>query len=388
MKKATILGLVLLLVLSLGLVLGACGGDEEEATTTTAAAATTTTAAAATTTTAAAATTTTAAAAPAQEPVVLKMASTYNENETGGLIAQHFIDLIEERTEGAVTFELYPGATLGGPPEVLGLLESGAADIAPFGHPAASAALPLMYFPMWCPGDQETAIAYFNYMVFENPDTSALIQAEAEAHNIIYLGFTAGGSNYFVSKTAFASLADLKGKKCAVGGMIPAFQAIGLETVQSFPPDTYENLSRGVADCTQMGFSPTVQLKWYEVAPYYMFDGTYAAGNPWTVNLDAWAKLTPETQQIFYDVAKEMEAWSTELTLAEEAKALETIKAAGVTVGDLTAEDQKMWWDNLFKAAADDQWKVATEGGFTDDMLTVLTAAAEFTGTTWAPPAQ
>ena len=46
-----------------------------------------------------------------------------------------------------------------------------------------------------------------------------------------------------------------------------------------FPPDTYENLSRGVIDATQMGFVPTVNLKWYEAAKYYMFDGTYAAGN-------------------------------------------------------------------------------------------------------------
>lgn len=382
MKKLWILGLVLLVVLAAGLV--ACG--EEEQTTTTAAPTTATTEAASTTTTTAAPETTTTSAA--KEPIVFKMASTFQETETGGLMAQHFIDLIHERTQGAVKIELYPGGTLGGPPEVLGLLESGAADIAPFGHPAAAASLPLLNFPMWAPGDQQTAIAYFNHMVFENPETAPLIQAEAEAHNIKYLGFNAGGSNVFVSKVPFTKLADLKGKKCAVGGAIPAFQAIGLEPVESFPPDTYENLSRGIADCAQMGFSPTVQLKWYEVAKYYMFDGTYAAGNPWTVNLKSWAKLSPELQQVFLDAAKEMEAWSTELTLSEEQKALETLKAAGVTVGTLSAEDQKIWWDALFKACADSQYKLAKDGGFADQMVTVLKAAAAFTKTTWEPPAQ
>ncbi|NLO28526.1 MAG: TRAP transporter substrate-binding protein DctP [Actinobacteria bacterium] len=388
MKKASILGLVVLLVLGIGLALAACG-EEEETTTTAAPETTIAVTGQETTTTAAAPETTTTEGAPAQEPLVFKMASTFNENETGGLITQHFIDLIEERTGGAVTFDLYPGSTLGDAPEMLGLVSSASVDIIPFGHPAAGADLPLLLFPMWCPGDQQTAIDYFNHLVFENPESSALILAEAEAHNIKYLGFVAGGSNVFGAKQPWTSLADLKGKKIATGGMIQAFQSIGFEAVQSFPPDTYENLSRGVADCFQMGFSPTVQMKWYEVAPHYMYDGTFAAGNPWTVNLNSWAKLTPETQQIFLDVAKEMEAWSTALTLQAEGDAVKALEEAGATIGILSAEDRAKWWDALFRVFIEEMcWPGAVAGGYTDAMTTVLSAAAVFTNTDWTPPAQ
>jgi TRAP-type C4-dicarboxylate transport system substrate-binding protein len=362
MKKALIIGF--LLVFALALVLVACEEGEEE-------------------------TPTTAVEATEQEPVVFKFASTFQPTETGGMIDQHFIDLIEERTNGTVAFELFPGATLGGPPEMLGLVSSGSVDIISFGHPAAAADLPLLFFPMWCPGDQQTAIDYFNYLVFENPDTSALIQAEAEAHNIKYLGFVAGGSNVFGAKEPWTALADLQGQKVATMGMTAAFESIGLQVVQSFPPDTYENLSRGVADCFQMGFAPTVQMKWYEAAPHYMYDGTFAAGNPWTVNLDSWAKLTPETQQIFMDVAKEMEVWSTELTLTSEADAVEALEAAGGTIGTLSAEDQAAWWDGLFRVFIEEMvWPGAVAGGYTDDMATILSAAADFTNTEWTPPAQ
>ena len=380
MRRALILGMVLVLTLAVGL--AACGGGED---TTTTQATTVTTAPATTALTGA---TTTGAAENPQEPIVLKMATTFQEAETGGKIAQHFMDYIENATAGVVTFELSPGGALGAPPEMLGLVSSGAVDIIPFGHPAAGADMPLLNFPMWAPGSQQDAVDYFNYLVFENPGTAALIEAEATAHNIKYLGFTAGGSNYFISKTAFTTLADLKGKKVAVGGMIPAFKAMGMEPVESFPPDTYENLSRGMADCTQMGLAPTVQMKWYEVAPYYMFDGTYAAGNPWTVNLDIWNKLTPETQAIFMEAAAEAEAWSVQLVQEEEAAALGTIKAAGVTVGDLTAEDQEAWWDAFFAAAAASCWDGAVKGGYTDKMATILAAAAHFTDTTWTAPAQ
>lgn len=369
MKRALILGLVLVLVLSLA-TLVACGEEEE------------------TTTTAAPAETTTTAAAATQEPVVFKMATTFIENESGGKIVQHFVDYIEEKTGGAVTFEVFPGGTLGGPPELLDLVTSGSVDMVPLGHPPLADKLPLLNFPMWAPGNAQAAVDYFNSLVFDDPTTAPLIQAEAEALGIKYLGFTAGGSNVFVNTEAFDSLADLEGVKFGAGGMIPAFEALGVEIVQMFPPDGYENLSRGVVDATQMGFVPTVNLKWYEPAPNYLFDGTYAAGNPWTINLNSWAKLTPETQQIFMDAAKDAEAFSLQLDKDDTAASVEMLKGAGVVVGDLSPEDQKYWYELLFDAGAKDCMDRAERLGITENMTTVLAKAAAITGAPWAPPAQ
>jgi TRAP-type transport system periplasmic protein len=366
MKKALILGF--LLVLALSVVLVACGEAEEA----------TTTAAPATDTTAAAST---------QEPVTFKLASTFNENETGGKIVQHFADYIGEKTNGAVTIEVFPGGTLGGPPELLDLVTTGAADIVPLGHPPFADKLPLLNFPMWAPGDPAAALAYFNTLVFDDPATAPLIQAEAEKLGIKYLGFSAGGANAFISKSPFETLDDLVGKKFGAGGSIPAFEALGFTVIQVFPPDMYENLSRGVVDATQMGFAPTVSLKWYEPAPYYKFDGTYAASNPWTVNLDSWAKLTPETQQIFMDAAKETEAFSLALDKTDTEAGVKTITDAGGTVGTLTADDQVKWWTNLFDASAADCMARAEKLGITEDMVTVLSKAAEITDTSWTPPA-
>ena len=363
----------------------ACGG--EEATTTTAAPATdttATTAAPATDTTAAPATDTTAAAA----PIVFKMASTFQENESGGKIVQHFADYIKDKTGGAVTIEIFPGGTLGGPMESLDLVSSGSVDIVPLGHPPLADKLPLLNFPMFAPGSPQAAVDYFNELAFVNPETSALIQAEAEKNNVKYLGFTSGGSNVFISKTAFAKLSDLVGKKFGAGGSIPAFEALGYTIVQMFPPDGYENLSRGVVDATQMGFVPTVNMKWYEPAKFYMFDGTYAAGNPWSVNLKSWAKLSAEQQQIFMDAAKDAETFSLEIDKTDTAAAVEMLKAAGVTVGDLTAEDKAQWYQLLFNASAADCMARAEKLGITDQMVKVLTVAAAKAGVTWAPPAK
>jgi TRAP-type C4-dicarboxylate transport system substrate-binding protein len=102
-----------------------------------------------------------------------------------------------------------------------------------------------------------------------------------------------------------------------------------------------------------MGFVPTVNLKWYEPASNYLFDGTYAAGNPWTINLDSWAKLTPETQQIFMDAAKDAEAFSLQLDKDDTAASVQMLKDAGVAVGDLSVEDQSTGMSCCSCGAAD-----------------------------------
>jgi len=322
----------------------------------------------------------------AQEPIVLKYATTFVETESGGKIIQHFCDAVEEATAGAVTFDVYFGGTLGNNMEELGLVSSGSVDMISLGHPPFADQLPLLNFPMWAPPDAQGAIDYFNHLVFENPETSVLIQEEAARNNVIYLGFTAGGGNVFIAKEPFETLADLVGRKFGAGGSIPAFEALGYTVVQTFPPDTYENLSRGVIEATQMGFVPTVNLKWYEICKYYKFDGTYAAGNAFTVNLDTWAKLTPETQQIMKDVAKETEVFSLQLDATDTEAAIKMLTEAGVEVGRLTDEDIAKWWDLLFTVSADDCMTRAEKLGIVDDMTAVLKAAAAFTNVTW--PAQ
>jgi TRAP-type C4-dicarboxylate transport system substrate-binding protein len=385
MKRALILSLGVVLALAMGLAVAACGGEEETITTgaSTTAAPETTTTEGKTSTTERETTTTTVSA---QEPITIKYATTFIETEAGGKIIQHFIDYVEEKTGGAVTFNPYFGGTLGTNMEELGLVGSGSVDIISLDYPLFADQLPFLNFPMWAPPDAQTAMDYFNHLTFENPDTSILIQGEAAKNNIIYLGFTAGGGNVFLAKEPFATLADLGGREFGASAFAPAFEALGLTVVQSFPLDTYENLSQGVIEATWMSFVPTINLKWYESAKYYKFDGTCAASNVFSVNLDTWAKLIPETQQIFKDAAKETEAFSLGLDSADTEASITMLTEAGVEVGWLSDEDIAKWWNLLFTASADDCMTRAETLGIVGEMTTVLGVAAGFTGVTW--PAQ
>ncbi len=389
MRRSLTVGFVMVVALALGLGLAACGEEQavETTATTAAPATTTTTAAPETTSTTAPApeTTTTEAARPTQEPMTIRYATTFVETDAGGKIVQYFCDSVEDATAGAVEFDIFFGGTLGTNMEELGLVSSGSADMVSLGHPPFADQIPLLNFPRWAPPDARGAIDYFNYLVFDNPDTSTLIQAEAASNNVIYLGFTAGGGNVFIAKESFAKLSDLVGREFGAGGFAPALEAMGYTVVQSLPSDTHENLSSGVIEATRMDFASTVDLEWYEICKYYMFDGIYAAGNVFAVNLDTWEKLTEETQAIMYGAAAEAETFSLELGATDTAASIKLLTDAGVTVGTLSDEDIAMWWDLLFNVSAVDCMARAQNLGIVNEMTTVLTAAAEFTGVEWSP---
>lgn len=378
MKKTTILTLALILALTvLGLV--ACGGGEE----------TTTTAAPATDTTMAP-TDTTEAAASTQEAITIKYAVTGQETETVGQEVKYFADYVSQKVP-AVKFDIYYGGTLASGMEDLPLLSSGGVDMISLGHPPYGNLIPLLQFPMFAPGgeDKQTAgIDYFTTLTMTDPETSPLIQAEAEANNVKYLGWMSTGYSAFEAKEPFTSVNDLVGGKFGNGGDPTPYQAMGLTVVQVFPPDGYEALRTGIIDSTSMGFAPMVYaLKWYEVAPYFLIDNTIGAGQCITINLDTWNKLTPETQAVFQEAADATSQYSIELTADQTAEAMKIVADAGGEVNFMSPEESAEYYALYFKSAADSAYKAAADKGLGDDMAIIVKKAAALTGQTWEPPA-
>jgi len=249
-KKASILVLALVLASGLGLGVAACGRDEVPTTTTATAPTTTTTAPETTTTTTTAPETTTTTTVPSQEPLSLKFATTFQETEAGGKIVQRFCDYVEEKTAGAVTFDVYFAGTLGAGVEELSMVRSGSVDMIVLRSDLVSDQVPLLSFPMWAPSGGRTAIGYFDHLVFDDPDTAALIQAEAAINNVMYLGCTIRGTGVFIGTEPFANLSDLVGRQFGASGPPAAFEALGYTLVENLPSDMYEALSGGVVQHT------------------------------------------------------------------------------------------------------------------------------------------
>lgn len=319
------------------------------------------------------------------DPLTIKFSSTYQETETGGIIQKYFIDQLNELSGGAIDVDITWGGTLFDSAGELDAVMDGVVDMISLGHLAHLDTLPYLSMPGFAPGGTQAALDYFNTLIFDDPETSALIQGEAEDLGIKYLNVIAGGANAFASKNAFTDLKSLVAGSSAFGNFDAAiFESLGFQVTSVTPPETYEALDRGMVDATQMALAPMVAMAWYEVAPFWAQDGTYTAGNFFTVNLDWWESLTDAQRDCIQKACDATEDYSATIyddAIATDIKTVED--ATGNKFVELSDADIDTFWSACFEAKAADAMKRAESHGVADGMRTILEKAAEITNYDW-----
>lgn len=384
MKKRLLSMIMVLIMLVSGAALSGCSNKDSAAGT-----AASEPAAEAETSTAAAETTENDAApadeAAVVEPLTIKFSSTYQETETGGAILKHFIDKVGELSGDAVQVEISWGGTLFTANDELDAVIDGSVDMVALGHMPHLNTLPYLAFPSFAPGGSKAALDYFQTLMFDDPETSALIQGEASDLGIKYLNVIAGGGNAFCAKYEFTDMDSLVAGSTAFGNMDAAiFEKLGLQVTSVFPPDVYDGLNRGLIDSTQMALTPMVAMSWYEPAKYWALDGTYAAGNFFTVNLDWWDGLTDAQREVIQAASSETQEYTATLYDDAIANDVATVEEkTGNKFVEFSAEDINRMWAATFEAKSASALELAEASGKTEGMIKILEKAAEITGYDW-----
>ena len=318
------------------------------------------------------------------EPLSITFNCNYQETETGGILATHFKDTLEEMTGGAITVNIAYGGTLFTSDDELDACGDGAIQMMIFGHTRHADELPLLCaIPDFVPDSVQNAKNYFEY-VFADPDAGAAIAAEAEVYGVKYLSVNAGGANYFLANFPFENLTDLSAKSSAFGNMAPAkFEALGFNVVGVFPWDYYSAFDTGLMDASQMDGAAMYSMSLYEKAPYWMSDNTFAAGNLITVNLDWWNGLSAEQQAAIQAAADETADFSVSYNQSEYESLNDNLIANGVTLVEMTDAEFDQWWSAIFDSVASDALAKAEINGTVAETNAVLKAAADFTGYTF-----
>lgn len=315
------------------------------------------------------------------ESISLTLTTSYSETEMAGQVISHFIEYLNQKSDGAVQVEVYWGGTLASNTEELNFVGTGAADMTVVNQSTYTDVLPLMNFPSQVSGGYQAAVDFMDNIIFENEVTAPLIQAQIENQKVKMLGSVATGSNTFVSKEEAGSLAELTSRKLGVGMNQSAFEALGFGGVVTVMPwDYYDNLSRGIADVGYMSASALVSMSVQEVTPYFLMDGTYVAGNFMTINLDKWNSMSDAQKALFEEAMDDTAAYSVELAQQLDEDAETAIEAAGGKVSTLSAEDTKAVQEALFNTGMTDCRSFAQAAGCEEDMETVLSAVREYLG--------
>ncbi len=364
MRKATVLGLILVLALVGGLV--ACG---EKETTTTAPPTTVPPSTTAAPTTTAAPETTTSTYAQGQWKFTFN--TFFPATNKIAIIGEMWMAEITKRTNGAVQFEYLPGASLTPGNKVFDGVVSGISDLgfSVFAYtPGIFPVMDLLDYPNGYPSGYVATHVIHDYYNHFKP---------AELDKVKALAFYGTGPQVVltVSKPV-TKLADMKGlviRSTGVGAAIAS--ALGAEGYAAPQNEAYELMSKGVVDGS---IAPReVLLGWKQAEVVKNVTQCFAIGSVSSMylimNLDKWNSLPPDIQQIFTEVSEEYIEYWAKVGSAYDYDAMKFFLEQGPDrkVIDLTPEESQAWVQAV-KPMFDKKLADLKAAGLTEDYAAYL----------------
>lgn len=326
--------------------------------------------------------------APAAEypEMTLNVSLGYQQTEAIGQAVSVFFDYITEKSGGNIQFNVYWGGTFCSTTEDLDFIRNGSVDMAIISQAENSAALPLSNFPAFVYGDQQTANDYWKYIMYENEETSALLEEEWTANNIHPLMVFPSGASAYITKTEISSYKDLAGMVIGSVVDIATLQEIGASVTVLAPPDTYESLQKGIIDGTYMSLDGAVAMNWYEVGPYFLLTGQYNCGNYLSINLDKWNAMDEATRALFTEAGEY--AWDAATVQFDDAvqSNIDLIDSYNAEHGidykiaAQSEEDAAGWFAISSLSTAAECRTLADNAGVSEQMETILAACGEYLG--------
>jgi TRAP-type C4-dicarboxylate transport system substrate-binding protein len=295
---------------------------------------------------------------------VLKCSSQWTQYQTGSKIAQWFADEIKKATNGEVEIKIFYSQALAKAGENLGLLRSGAIDMAEMSPAYFPAELPFFTVANSVPMGMDN-LCQGSAIIKAFMERIPAFMEEAKSNNIRPLFFHLLSNYMLVTRDPVEKLSDLKGKKIRTWGkdMPRLMKAAGAIGVTKFVPELYENLQRGVIDGTLFNTDSAVSYKLYEVAKH-ITEVVIWQGPAWGcfINEDVWQKLSPQHQKIFLETAERARAKEITATAAADIEARKTLKSHGVQFHKMPEEDVAKWINSAPDFRADWVKEMAKKG--------------------------
>jgi len=199
--------------------------------------------------------------------------------------------------------------------------------------------------PFSC-SDPQIVARVIDQMMEEFPEFTTDYETK---YNQKYLGLGVSDQYGFYGTKEVNSLADVNGMKIGAAGINLAWiEGSGAVGVQTSLNDTYQNLQTSVCDATIQPTHSCVNLKVYEVAPFYL-DANFdvVPFNAITINLDTWNTLPAEVQNILTEVGSSYIGYESEYISSIHAEDLAFMEENGVTVSTLDRDAQVAWAASL-----------------------------------------
>ena len=272
--------------------------------------------------------------------------------------AQEFAKQLNEKSNGALEVTVYPNGSLYGGDGSAAVKQLGAGSL-------DMLVLAGSLYANFKPEFNVVSIPYmfdnFDQLVeYINSDSGTSLKDSVADLGIKPLSlWTRSFRQITNSKKAITEPVDLKGVILRVPNnplWVEFFTACGATATPMSFSEVYNALQLKTLDGQENPVDVPVSSKFFEVQKYITMSNHMA--DTWVVGMNntKFGALPAELQQLVTDTAAEMQQWKIDYDAAQDAKALETLKANGMEVNELTPEGQakfvevsKGLYDSVFR---------------------------------------
>lgn len=258
--------------------------------------------------------------------------------------------LVAERTNGAVEFQIFPQGQLGSQREMnegvqLGVLEATVAPAAFLGgfNPVVS----ILDIPFLLPDDDAAA-----QKIRAGAFGKALCDSFA-SRGVTCLGLWPNGRKNFTSSKPIDTIDDFAGQKYRVMDstiLIEQFKAVGAAAIALPFGELYTSLQTGLVDGQENPLDTIQRMKFYEVQKHLVVSNHGAMEDVILFNPAWWSALPDAHKAVITAAFEEVIPDLIAHKQASVTAALEEIKASGITVSELTAEQKAAFREKMYPA--------------------------------------
>lgn len=266
-----------------------------------------------------------------------------------GQAAAKFEELVEQRSGGRITVEVYPNSELYGDEDEMQALQSGAVQVL---APASAK------FTTIAPALQVLDLPFLFDSVQDIPrvagrDTAAgraiFDSPELAKRNIKVLELWDNGLKQLSSNRPMISPADLSGLRFRIQPSDVLRAQFAAWNAQSTPlafGEVYSALQQGLIDGQENPYSNIASQKMHTVQRHITESNHGYVGYVLAINAEFFANLPPDLQQVVLDAASESAIYNRQVAEGLNAKGKQTILDAGTTeITSLSREQRRAFAD-------------------------------------------
>lgn len=243
---------------------------------------------------------------------------------------QKMRELLEAKTDGAATLEIYPGGQLGDESQLIEGVMLGSIDMSMTSNSLLSNYVEdykVLDMPFLFP-----TIGRLGEKIDQNWD---MMEASANNAGLQLLGIYSSGIRHLMTKKPVESMEDLAGLKIRTMQNpvhVEAWRAYGANPTPMSYNELYGALQSGVVDGAEAASTGYDGMKFYEVAPDFALVGWLNMTAPVVMQIGTFDGLPENIRTALMEAGKEAAEWQRVYVEEQEQPLIDKLKEAGANI--------------------------------------------------------